>query len=1191
MDGRNRSVSHIPQRFTRPPSVSSDGSVSSPTRKSPSRRWSVREAPAKTHFARHPMVFRLQLQQAIGQRVVTRLRDLPRNGSLAATLRGRQSRSSDSETLDLARKHASAISHISEGDPTDEELELRLGELLNNDSLQPDQKEEILSLLHAVTDDNPDADTTAEGLTAFNALMREYTPRALAIFLSTGFGSYVLECFKQGENLSEDDKAKMGKGLLHIQSRLNSRASHLPDGPLIEYADLYMGEDIDLENPEFTVPVVMKTLESIREQHEDSLEDSEAFQHKLDSGSADEHLPISLKDIDALRMKDLERIRDGSALREHPVVSIARHIDSHPTLRVLLKDEQLSQDNLEAIATHFSTLIASDKNAIAELEELEYQIRQLSVETSEDDNTDTVLAELSKILSKAATLTDSELNKTTLNLLKNHIDNEIINRTKTRFEQELYKQLSFLEKGGTEKTFKVSIGVGGAAAVAGISAASVGAQLELTFKVTGNDDTKVREFKTMKPTLTLAGGDSKVIEAAVEANSAHTQGKVFRNLEDFIKFHSNDLVPMLMGTLRQVATNTKGSINARRADHSQKQVTADRQLLSQHLAELGVIHPGDQIKVQQTAPVNYADFKQHTVATSAKIQALAGVVSAQVSAQDKITSFTTHTNLLYMLRNNPDKAQPKHLSYMSFWVPVSPEEKLEYEWLKTKLYDGLSQAEMEKFENYKEEDGVVSVRRSGKGATSWMNKQAEHLSQVRQQEENRDTPLRVQNSATQERLAIRETLKKAIVDQYIEREMYYFTVNSMEGSVGKEAPQKSFHDAKHDMQKIYNAKDRGEFIAAHIYSFYHLHQLYKDTFLPGETPELNDEIFHAALERSIEPSLDKPELNLKAKKHVRKNLAASSVARSTERNLSANLNFSIPGTGVGISADVTHSVIGKHVNPDNDGSYLTFGLNIDSGTATAEAVMTAMQGALQKLAAKRGSGNLPEVALGAVQDVVPQMSHFNLQAGMRVECHLVKRNEGWQMQFVRVKSNQSAGVSIPAIGIPTGPLGKVEIGTSASVSSVHNWWERPGNNTLTYIYAKYNGWSAGKMQKQPSWSTGPEEFNALTEPEGKNPFIRYTTQHKQAISNMLINMGKDGSAINHEFYDMLGQINVTVPPGYVGFTEDFARMVDEYSRNPDIERLPKILPEFERFLALQHEVYLKEARTRYKPHYRKGRVI
>ena len=870
MDGRNRPVSHIPQRFTRPASLSGEGAPPSPTRKSPSRRWSVREAPAKTHFARHPLVFRIQLQQAIGQRIVTRLRALPRSGSLAATLRGRQFHASDSEHLGLARKHATALSHIAEGDPTDEEVEQRLEELINSDNLQTDQKEEILSLLQAVTDENPDADSSAEGLIAFHSLMREYTPRALAIFLSTGFGHYVLECFKAGESLSEDDKTKMGKGLLHIQSRLNSRASHLPDGPLIEYANLYMGEDIDLENPEFTVPVVVKTLESIREQHEDSLAESEAFQFKLDSRSADEHLPISLKEIEALRMKDLERVRSGNENREHPVVSIARHIDSHPSLRVLLKDEQLSQDNLEAIATHLTTLMARDKNAIAELEELEYKVRQLSSE-----NEDTVLAELSQILSKAASLTDSELNKTTLNLLKNHIDNEIINRTKRRFEQELHKQLSFLEKGGTEKTFKVAVSVGGAAAAAGMSALSLGAQLEFTFKVTGNDDTKIREFKTIKPTLTLAGGDSKVIEAAVKANTAHTQGKVFRNLEDFVKFHSNDLVPMLMGTLKQVATNTKGSMNARRAEHSQKQVTADKQLLSQHLAELGVIHPGDQVKVKQTTPVNYADFKQHTVATSAKLKALGGVAEAQVSTQYKTTGFTTHTNLLYMLRNNPDKAQPKHLSYMSFWVPASPEEKFEYELLKTKLYDGLSQAEIETFENYKEEDGIVSVRRSGKGATSWMNKQAKHLAQVRQQEENRDTPLREQSSATQERLAIRETLKKAIVDQYIEREMYYFTVNSMEGSVGKEAPQKSFHDAKHDMQKVYNAKDRGEFIAAHIYSFYHLHQLYKDTFLPSESPELNDEIFHTALERSIEPSLDKPELNLEAKKHVRKNLAAS----------------------------------------------------------------------------------------------------------------------------------------------------------------------------------------------------------------------------------------------------------------------------------------------------------------------------
>ena len=38
------------------------------------------------------------------------------------------------------------------------------------------------------------------------------------------------------------------------------------------------------------------------------------------------------------------------------------------------------------------------------------------------------------------------------------------------------------------------------------------------------------------------------------------------------------------------------------------------------------------------------------------------------------------------------------------------------------------------------------------------------------------------------------------------------------------------------MQAPYKAGDRGEFIAAHTYTFHYLQRLYEQTFLPGETP-------------------------------------------------------------------------------------------------------------------------------------------------------------------------------------------------------------------------------------------------------------------------------------------------------------------------------------------------------------------
>ncbi|WP_281646614.1 hypothetical protein [Parendozoicomonas sp. Alg238-R29] len=1231
MDGQNRSVS--PRRFARPSTLRRGTLVERgeqpPLKRSPSRRWSHSEAPVQSHFAKHPMVFRLQLQQAISSRVVTRLREMQKNTSFLTALMEQGNNVSESETLEIAKKHALILNDLSDETTDDDELQYLLESLLHGNSLHPDKKKELKSLLRALVDETPEALATQEGVEEFSTLMKEYTPRALAIFLSTGFGSYVLECFKTGEPLSNDDRIKMGKGLLQIKARLNARASHLPDSPLIEYANLFMGEDINLSTPEHTVPIVMDTLESIREQHEESLQVAEEFKEELSSENLERHLPIALKKIDQLRMQDLERSRRNEPGSTHPVVNVARHIDNHPELRVLLKDEQLSVADLKEVTSHLKTLMTNDQKAVEGLKILENKVANLPEE--KDDLSDTLLVELRKILEEAAKLTNSRLNSQTLNLLRDQIDSQILNRTKARFEKEFYRQLRFLEKGGSEKTFTVSIDVGGAASIAGISGISVGAKLEYTFKVTGNDDTKIIECHIVKPSLSVTGGDDKVISAAIEAGTAHSSGRIFQNLEDFVQFRSNDLVPMLMGTLSHVAANTKGSIDSRRARNLQQKVTADGQLLSQRLAELGVIHPGDQIRVSQDRRVNYANFKQHAFSTSLKVKALAGVIKSEVAIQNKATHFKTKTNLLYMLRNNPDKAAPpkKHRKYISFMVPASPIEELRYYDLKLRsgissesvnpiqpagdadtssdtqepedrAVNPLTDQEQILFSNFKEEDGVISLRKSSQDAATWMDEQAETLKDLREKElelnQNPDSEIsfREQTACKEQRLAIREVLKKAMVDQFIERDMYYFTVNAMEGRVGEESSQTPFHTAKHSLQKVYGAKDRGEFIAAHIYSFFHLHQLYKDTFLPGETPEGDDPVFNKVLQDNIEPSLDTPQLSLKDNKHVRQSLTAASVAKSTEKTASMKLSLVIPKTNVGISADIKHSIIGKHVNPDNDGNYFTFGLNINSGSTTTALAMKTLQAAIEKTKGRNSSedSDIPEFALSALSELIPQMSSLSIEAGMRIECHLVKRHKGWRLQFTRILANDSIGFSAPdSLSIPTGPIGSVNLGASASIASVHNWWEQPGNNTLTYIYAKYNGWRGGHMQKIPAWSAKPEEFDKLTKQDGGNPLIRYTTQHKQAISELLANLGKDGMSINQEFYEMLGQIDESVPPGYIGFTEMFARMIDEHARNPSTDNLPKILPEFERFMAMQYEVYLKEARSRYKPHFRKGVII
>ncbi len=81
-----------------------------------------------------------------------------------------------------------------------------------------------------------------------------------------------------------------------------------------------------------------------------------------------------------------------------------------------------------------------------------------------------------------------------------------------------------------------------------------------------------------------------------------------------------------------------------------------------------------------------------------------------------------------------------------------------------------------------------------------------------------------------------------------------------------------------------------------------------------------------------------------------------------------------------------------------------------------------------------------------------------LQAHPESDPLPIKRRRGRHLQYTRLSGKDSIGASVPDIGIPTGPLVETNIKAGASVSTTRNWYEQPGNNTLTYLQAKFNGW-------------------------------------------------------------------------------------------------------------------------------------
>ena len=999
---------------------------------------SVRQAPVHTSFPRHPLVLQFELRKQLGNRLAHRLKDISQNRWIQPV---HKEGVEDSALLRRAGVLARELASTSEDD--DQQLSRKLDNIL-----QQGDSSVLHELLHQLQHDNIEIQPL-RCLQVISSYYEQFGSRAVSIFLRTTLGHALLEKLENSEKLDQEEEKKALLGLTQIQARLKARPAHLSDAPLVEYASLYMGAEVNLDSSVQTLSIIWKTLETLIEHREQQLERDQHLEQML---------RMALKDPRMARGKALPSSTLDKLDNTDPLARLHLQLKNDPELRNTLDNDQLSHNDLTQSLGKLQARTRQAPKAIAGLKALHQKALDCET-TSASQLPPPTLKTLSHVLRGAMGHCSHQLDRQTLTLLKDHLDYQIINQVRRDFETDLYQQMEFLQKPGSSREFTLSVDVGLAISAASVSGLSLGGKLEYTFRVTGNDDTRIREYHIAKPTLKITGGDNKVVSVSAALDSTHAKGRVFRNLQDFVEFHSNDFVPALMSSLSNMPGNLKGAVDVRRAENLHHAITADRHLLSSRLAEMGVLHPGDQVNVAQNTPVNYADFKRHAVQVSATVNALAGVAEGTLTAGKAVTNFKTQTNLLSMLRNNPDKADPPAVDYLSFWVPASKAEQDFYHQLSGFVELEQSEKAAHLLESFREEDGAISVRRSGEEARDWLYKTEARLIEI--QRECASAHLSVADIVrlNNERQALRELLKKAMVDQYMERDMYYFTVNAMEGHVGEEAPQKHFHHAKHSMQAVYGAKNRGQYIAAHIYSFHHLYQLYQATFTAGECPVVNDTIFHQVLQQHIEPSLDKPQIHLQPEKHVRGTLTASSVAKSIERNLSGELTVRIPHSGVSLKADFRQSIIGKNVNPDNDGTYFNVGLNIGAGGVPALAIK-GLEHALKK--ARHNDSNFPDITLA---EIAPDFLNTAVEAGVRLEFNFVKRQKGWRLQFTRVSGTDSIGISTPDVGIPTGAIGELKIGLGAKVANVRNWWEQPGNNTLTYLYAKFNGWKAGQMMR------------------------------------------------------------------------------------------------------------------------------
>ncbi len=554
------------------------------------------------------------------------------------------------------------------------------------------------------------------------------------------------------------------------------------------------------------------------------------------------------------------------------------------------------------------------------------------------------LSQVCQALRETANYTEDDHLQETLLLFAEHLTDKVLSNLREEFEIKLHEQLRDLEKGGSDRKVSISMGLGAGLSALGLEAGSLTFGLEYTYAVKGGDDTKVREFHITNASTKLTGGNDHLASLSGTFGTHHAKGRVFRNLDDFIRFHSNDLIPVILGQLHRLPGNIKGIAHSREQRFLRHSVLANAEFLSQRLQEQGIMLPSEKVHVEIDRKPNYARFWEDGQWVKVSVSALEGVFEGSAKALNTVTRFRTRTELLKTLKSNPDKFCARKESFISYWLPL---ETGEYEKAVCDLWNSeyqadshtqvsqiseISESQREEIEDRlfggeeykKDSNGLVQKRMKGKAVIAWIKE--------------KQTLLQGNTLDDLEKRTIREKMKRAIIDQYNERDLYYFTLNALDGRIGLKTDRHRLAASEASFRKTYNVKNRGEYIEAHTFTYFRLWMTYMMTFSDGENPLVDDALFALPLEQLIEPTLTRPQVHLSDEKDVRAHLMVPSKARMTRQGVEVEVSAKIPGTSIKGAIHCGYSKVGKSTNPDNDGEYLNFSFILGAGSHLGRAI-------------------------------------------------------------------------------------------------------------------------------------------------------------------------------------------------------------------------------------------------------------
>ncbi|EDP60144.1 hypothetical protein [Vibrio sp. AND4] len=700
-----------------------------------------------------------------------------------------------------------------------------------------------------------------------------------------------------------------------------------------------------------------------------------------------------------------------------------------------------------------------------------------------------------------------------------------------QFKQQLIEQFSGLTKGGSESAVSISLDIGGALGLFNLEAASATVKLKYDFKVFGSDDTKIREKHNFSLGVAGSGASGAPVNINVGGNLGLGTAQVFPNLKSFVDYHANDMVAMLAGSGVNKLINLGGIHQARQADQLLESVVVNNHKLQQDLRQHGILEQGDRIETK---------IKKHGVPvkaeTSAKGISIGGglgikdfsKISVGGSFSKSETHFTKHTDLLQQLRQQPQRLMARNPDYFSISVPLGGDTK-----------------DNEFLGNRKTQSGLKGLK--------WMEDKALEVSELAKKAKADPASLDIKTGKLNVDVlkAKRAEIKDVITALFKEYDSYSTIVNQKDSNKSSDA-RKQMSIIKHSMENDRGSNGRGEYLRAVICSHVALTQTYLASFSDGEVPYLNkDEAAFCQFLSDVERTYSNPQMNLDQKRHIEKQLTLMSGAQSTNVQKSGNVSVQIPGVNKAVDMVVKHSNITGHINPNNDGEYLNIAFTADiplgkpsskervDGPIIRAAVGEALSQFLSKNAIEVELANDATLGLEGA-----------LGLGAKLELNMVRGEDNkFHIQYIRATESITVGSKGAAAA------GAVKLGGGVSVSSNIHLSERLGDDTLTYLQKKFNGWSVGQQ---------PELWQS------------YCDNHQKDLGKLFTNLLEPSSNASLELTKMVGDTaDMKV------LKSDLINKIGEWATDKSEAKFNNALDGFNKVLAGQHSAFKNEAASRF----------